>query len=32
MEVEYIGRDIGVDGLLNNPIYEVVGIDPNKGG
>lgn len=31
MKVRYIGPDIGVDGLLNGHIYDVLGIDDLTG-
>lgn len=31
MKVKYVGRDIGVDGLINNHIYEVVRVDELTG-
>ncbi|MPW26253.1 hypothetical protein GC105_10680 [Alkalibaculum sp. M08DMB] len=31
MKVKYIGPDIGIDGLFNDNIYEVLGIDELTG-
>lgn len=31
MKVKYIGQDIGVDGLRNGNIYEVIGVDELTG-
>lgn len=31
MKVKYIGPNIGVDGLFNNGVYEVVEIDETSG-
>lgn len=31
MKVRYIGNNIGVDGLVNNRIYEVAGVDELTG-
>ena len=31
MKVRYIGRDIGIDGLVNNRVYEVNGVDELTG-
>ncbi len=31
MKVKYIGPDIGIDGLFNNHIYEVVEVDELTG-
>lgn len=31
MKVKYIGRDIGIDGLVNDRIYEVKGVDELTG-
>lgn len=31
MKVKYIGPDIGIDGLFNNSIYEVIEVDPLTG-
>ena len=31
MKVRYIGQDIGVDGLVNNGVYEVVYVDKMTG-
>ena len=31
MKVRYMGRDIGIDGLVNNRVYEVNGVDELTG-
>lgn len=31
MKVRYVGNNIGIDGLVNNRIYEVVGVDELTG-
>ena len=31
MKVKYLGKDIGIDGLVNKHIYEVVGVDELTG-
>lgn len=31
MKVRYVGVDIGVDGLVNNQVYEVAGVDELTG-
>ena len=31
MKVKYIGKDIGIDGLINNKVYEVVYVDKMSG-
>ena len=31
MKVRYIGRDIGIDGLVNNRVYAVNGVDELTG-
>lgn len=32
MKVKYIGKDIGVDGLFNNGVYDVEELDAISGG
>lgn len=31
MKVKYVGKDIGIDGLFNGHVYEVLCVDPLTG-